>query len=449
MSFKVTKERFTAKYELTNLLLTALLCFVPLIVLQVFSRLLPSQLSVLVVCSSAILLFSIWIFEAVGAVIVPVRAASGPASTEPFGVSVVITAYLPSEEHIILDAVLHALSYTRNLSASSEVILSYRTPRELAVDPSLRELARRNRDFHLLEVDTGIGRPEQMNEALKLCSSEHVQFIDADARPKAISKERLWSLVSSYDIVQGSQVIRDANHLLGKLVAVELSTEYLLSYFARGYWTKVAYFCGSNGVWKREVAKRILFSASTLIEDVDSSVRAYLRGYEIVVQPEIESLELAPPKLKDWWDQRRRWGQGYIQVGRQFLRALISSKKLSNWRKTNWLYTIYGREIGYAYALLALLQLSVIHFVSGSPWTHLERDIIGISFALLFATGFIQVPALAFQIHRFGLERLPITWCLIYALLYPVYQVLKSIVTISGLADELLGRRVYRVTPRT
>lgn len=449
MSFTVTGEGFAAKYELTNILLTSLLCLLPLIVLLVFSQFLPSQLLALLICPAAIFLFSIWIVEAVGAVLVPSREVSDPADAEPFGVSVVITAYLPSEKDIILDAVLHALSYTRNLSASSEVILSYRTPRKLAIEDSLYELALANRDFHLLEVNTGTGRPEQMNEALKLCSNEYVQFVDADARPKSIPEERLRSLVSAYDIVQGRQAIRDPHRLLGKLVAVELSTEYVLSYFARSYWTKVAYFCGSNGVWRREVAKRILFSASTLIEDVDSSVRAYLQGYEIVVEPEIESLELAPPRLKDWWDQRRRWAQGYIQVGRQFLRTLIKSSKLSNWNKVNWLYTIYGREIGYAYALLALLQLGFIRFVSGSPWTHFGRDIIGISLALLLATGFIQVAALGVQTHRFRLERLPVTWCLTFALFYPIYQVMKSIVTISGLADELLGRSVYRVTPRT
>ena len=213
--------------------------------------------------SVAIVVFGVWILETVVAILVPTELKKTLSSPNQSTITIVVSAYLPNEKDIILETISHALYYISELPGQNYVILTYRNPIELEVEKHLCEIADREPQFRLLKINDGIGKPHQMNEAVKVSETDFVCFIDADSRPVPVQKSRLEQFLENNDIVQGRNTIRNTEHILGKVVAIELSTEYLISYLARAHWTKVAYFCGSNCFWRREAASLVLFSSKT------------------------------------------------------------------------------------------------------------------------------------------------------------------------------------------
>jgi hypothetical protein len=74
-------------------------------------------------------------------------------------------------------------------------------------------------------------------------------------------------------------------------------------------------FGGTNGHWRRQVLQEITFKEDLLTEDIDSSIRSTIAGYKVWYDNRIISTELAPLTIAAYLKQRKRWAQGWLQVG--------------------------------------------------------------------------------------------------------------------------------------
>jgi cellulose synthase/poly-beta-1,6-N-acetylglucosamine synthase-like glycosyltransferase len=91
----------------------------------------------------------------------------------------------------------------------------------------------------------------------------------------------------------------------------------------RGGW--LFQFNGTGGVWRRTaIAEAGGWSADSISEDLDLTVRVALAGWHglFVMEPAIPGL--VPERIDHWRVQQRRWSTGFVQVARKLLGKIWS-----------------------------------------------------------------------------------------------------------------------------
>lgn len=360
-------------------------------------------------------------------------------------ISIIVCAYLPNEVDIIVSRVQMLLNRIRS-DLGDQIILCYRSSGELNIESTLRGIAAQNDAFSVMRITTGEGKADQLNQALEHVKNDLVYLLDADALPDKDSIGRAASsFLLGFNVIQGRNMISNTSHLLGKMVAVEFAAKYMVSHFVRSRLADVSYFCGSNAMWQAGVARNTGFTNASLVEDVEASVRADIEGCRITIEPSIAATELAPYRLRHWWLQRRRWAQGWIDVGTLHIRSILVHPGFSVWKKLNWVYVIYVRRLSYSILTGWLIVLGIWLNLSGNK---LGWVMLGFFVCCQSLSGLCQSLAVAVQCKRIEERRIRASWLILFAVLYPIYDLLKNAVTIAAVAEVATGRRDWSVTPR-
>ncbi|HEX4345360.1 MAG TPA: cellulose biosynthesis cyclic di-GMP-binding regulatory protein BcsB [Solirubrobacteraceae bacterium] len=361
----------------------------------------------------------------------------------------IVSAYLPNEQELVADTIVHLATELRVAPGSLQIILAYNTPQDMPdVEGVLRSLAELNVAFLPLRVPHSRSKSENVNAAMGLIRGEVTVLLDADHRPArdAAARALRW-FASGYDIVQGRCVIRDSDtNWLSRIVAVEFEQIYAVSHSGRSLAFDTAMFCGTNGWWRTSVLRRIGMDDQMLTEDIDSSVRALLAGYRTVHDRSIVSTELAPPSPKAWWGQRMRWAQGWFQVTLRHQAAIVRSPRLSSELKLYWTYLLGWRE------LFPVLSLQIFALLLANVLLH--RRFAWFYDPYLIITTVLTVvagPLAAVMTYRVALEdqrRELRRWFFIYAAGSLIYTTVKNTVAMVATVRELVGQRGWIVTSR-
>jgi len=379
----------------------------------------------------------------------PIPVAIAPQRL-PF-VSVIVVAYLPNEQDIILETLEHWLTQVEKPVRGWEVILAYNTPTRLPVEAQLEELSRRFPELILLPVQGSTSKAENLNAALEQVRGDMTCIFDADHLPARDCLMRSWAWLQhgQYDGVQGRNIIRNYDdNWLTTLIAVEFECIYGVSHYGRSLLTDTALFGGSNGYWRTSVIRSIGFCEARLTEDIDATLRALLQGYRIVHDPAILTTELAPDHLKSLWLQRQRWSQGWIEVAAQYLRRVWRSPHLDPFQKVGWLimllYSQYFHPIiwqAIPIALsLALMDPERSFTLTMQVWNWSMMGLLTLSIV-------IQV-WVAIR-PRFSDASLSLTHGVIYCLLSPFYFWFRSLVALVAFYNHLSGSRTWHITRRS
>jgi cellulose synthase/poly-beta-1,6-N-acetylglucosamine synthase-like glycosyltransferase/DNA-binding response OmpR family regulator len=257
----------------------------------------------------------------------------------------IIAAYLPNEAATIVETIraFQRIDYPAPL----QIILAYNTPRDMPVEEQLREIARGDPRLQLIRVPDSRSKPQNINTALEEVDGEFTGIFDADHLPAPDSFTRAWCRLSrGADVVQGHCVIRNGeSSWVARMVAVEFEAIYAVSHPGRARLHRFAIFGGSNGYWRTEILRETRLLSHMLTEDIDASIRLTEAGRTIVSDPDILSRELAPVKLRDLWNQRVRWAQGWYQVSLRYLGRALASRNLSARQKMGIFWLLGWREI--------------------------------------------------------------------------------------------------------
>ncbi|MBD0334539.1 MAG: glycosyltransferase family 2 protein [Cyanobacteria bacterium Co-bin13] len=376
----------------------------------------------------------------------PLRPEVSSASTPP--VSIVVVAYLPNEQGIILETLQHILTQVDWPASRLEVILAYNTPTALPIEADLQRLAEVNSTLKLLRVEGSTSKAQNLNAALQVVTGEMTCIFDADHHPAADCLRRAWPWLQQgqYDLVQGRNVIRNhGENWLTQLIAVEFECLYGVSHYGRSLLVDTALFGGSNGYWRTAALQRICFRSRMLTEDIDATLRALLRGYRIVHDPQILTTELAPEDVPTLWSQRRRWSQGWLEVALAHQRRVARSRYLDLPQRICWLIMLLYSE-GFHPLALQIIPITLSLSLAGLVMSETMFRFTLISTLLTLLSGFLQVFA-AMRSRRRVLP-LPPTYFLLYGLLSPIYFWFKSLVAVVALSYHLGGRREWHVTRR-
>jgi DNA-binding response OmpR family regulator len=203
--------------------------------------------------------------------------------------SAIIAAYLPNEAATIVETVeaFRRLDYPGSL----QIIVAYNTPRDLPVEATLRDIARRDSRVLPLRVETSTSKAQNVNAALAEVTGEFVGVFDADHHPDPGSFRRAWRWLSNgYDVVQGHCLVRNGDESwVARMIAVEFEAIYAVSHPGRARLHQFGIFGGSNGYWRTALLSRIRMHGFMLTEDIDSSLRTVEAGYRIASDPHLVS----------------------------------------------------------------------------------------------------------------------------------------------------------------
>ena len=359
--------------------------------------------------------------------------------------SFIVAAYLPNEQAIILETLEHLLNRVHHPEAGLEVILAYNTPKLLPIERTLTRLARTYPNFRPYRVEGSQSKAENINAALNIVTGEITCILDADHHPALDCFERAgrW-IANGYDVVQGRNMIRNrSENLLTQLIAVEFESIYGVSHSAKSLMVDTALFGGSNGYWRTSVLQQVRFNPVMLTEDIDASVRTLLHGYRIVHDRSITVTELAPDHIGAFWSQRKRWSQGWLEVSLKYQKRFWKSSYLTAGQKLIWTHLLYYREV---FPILSVQILPIVF----SSWLMTGRVSFTDNAFLLVATGvtFLSSIYKLLVTAKVGYRHYPKHYFLQYALLTPLYSLLKNTIAVVALYDHLHGKTDWVVTPR-
>ena len=373
--------------------------------------------------------------EAIAEAYLRKRTELGAFSPLDVSATVVVSAYLPNEQHIILDTIrhlLHQLSYPR----SFDVLLVYNTPVRLAVEEELQALAAAEPRLRVVHAVASNSKAENLNTAMPLLTTSMTALYDADARPErlALARAAAW-IAQGYDFVQGANSIRQPSpSLLSTIVAVEFAQKFFVSYSARYCLAGVTYFCGSNGYWSTEILRGTPFKEHALVEDIDAFLRSALSGAKYVYDPQIECSELAPPNCVAWWNQRLRWAGGWLQLMRWHQRSILRS----DWclaRKLCWTFFLAGRRLLIPTACAMVLATFIVR-------PELAVGAVSSMVALVWAAAVHQGISMSASRRHVRVSARVIA---LYVFAFPLYEALRTLTTVVALYYH---RNIWRVTPR-
>ncbi len=388
---------------------------------------------------------ALWLesFQAVGAVEVPAgRTQPLPAA------SAIIAAYLPNEAATIADTITTFLA--QDYPGELQVIVAYNTPQRLPVEETLRDMAMHDPRLVLVRVEGSTSKAQNVNAALAYVRGEFVGVFDADHHPAKGSFERAWQWLShGHDVVQGHCVVRNGNaSWVARMVAVEFETIYAVSHPGRARLHGFGIFGGSNGYWRTDSLRQIRMQRSMLTEDIDSSMRGLLDGFNIVSDPELISTELAPTTIKALWHQRMRWSQGWAQTSRRHLLRAVTSGSLNARQKVGAMFLLGWTQ------LVPWVTVQVVPILAFDAWR--DRGFSRLDwtvplFVLLSIFTFSVGPAQAIFAYALGNPqvRRHRRWFAMYALHSMLwFGELKNLICRVAQLKELCGERQWRVTPR-
>ena len=147
-------------------------------------------------------------------------------------------------------------------------------------------------------------------DTFKSFDPDYVVIFDVDTRPaKNFVVECIKALESDDDayIASAPRYVNNVNNTITEVISMEYKMfNYLMSKFS------FKNFNGPIGVIRAD--RMVRLNENSIAEDLDFSIRMYLKGYKSIFVKNSYIYEQAPMTWKDLLYQRRRWYYGGLQV---------------------------------------------------------------------------------------------------------------------------------------
>jgi cellulose synthase/poly-beta-1,6-N-acetylglucosamine synthase-like glycosyltransferase len=268
-------------------------------------------------------------------------------------VSVVIPAY---NEEPVLPETIEACKGLDYPAEKLEVVLCYEASSTDKTGEIAERAASEDSRFKAVERDEpGGGKAKATNYALEHATGDIIASIDADHqfKPNAVRRAVAWFL-SDDDIwcLKGRCYGHNpTDSVLSLHATVERHIAEKADLFAREVMNGFTIFGGGQAFFRKEVFEELGdFDEEILVEDIDMSSRIHMAGKELQMDPHVITYEENPATLSGWWNQRKRWARGWMQVAVRYLPIFPRERSISTRKKVDAAYT-------FAYALVPVLFL--------------------------------------------------------------------------------------------
>lgn len=181
------------------------------------------------------------------------------------------------------------------------------------------------------------GKPNGLNDALKIASGDIIIVFDADHIPPKGIVENLATAFHDPEVVavMGRVVPYNAEkNLVTSLITIERSAGYQIDQQARYNLNLMPQYGGTVAGFRKEVIVKMGgFDPRILAEDTDLSIKTYMRGWKIMYNARSECFEEAPEVWRIRSLQIMRWARGHNLIMIQQMKNLLQSRFLSPWQK--------------------------------------------------------------------------------------------------------------------
>jgi cellulose synthase/poly-beta-1,6-N-acetylglucosamine synthase-like glycosyltransferase len=171
-----------------------------------------------------------------------------------------------------------------------------------------------------------------LKEGLRFAKGEFIAIFDADFIPADdfLRKSLRYFDDSKIGLVQGRWGhINEMYSILTKAQAVSLDLHFFIEQKAKSLTHLFMNFNGTAGIWRTLCIKDAGgWHTSTLVEDLDLSFRAQMKGWKCIFDEDLVVNAELPVQMNAAKRQQFRWAKGSVQVAKKLLIILLSHRKL-------------------------------------------------------------------------------------------------------------------------
>ncbi|MEM1326586.1 MAG: cellulose synthase family protein [Bacteroidota bacterium] len=169
-----------------------------------------------------------------------------------------------------------------------------------------------------------------LKAATPQAKGEFIAIFDADFVPRRdfLKKTVPYFKDEKVGVVQTRWVhLNEDYSLLTRLQAIQLNVHFTVEQQGRSAGNYMLQFNGTAGVWRRQtIAEAGGWEADTLTEDLDLSIRAQLKGWEIKYLEKFDSPAELPADINGLKSQQFRWMKGGAETAKKMLPTVWRSK---------------------------------------------------------------------------------------------------------------------------
>ncbi len=228
----------------------------------------------------------------------------------PQSVAVIVPAF--NESKVVCNTILALL---RSRRKKFEVIVIDDGSKDGTAD-SVRATFGATARVRVIEKANG-GKWSALNAGIASTSAEFVVSIDADTifEPNAIELMLRHFVDPQVGAVAGSAFVGNRRNLITSFQSIEYVMSQNLDRRALDLVNGITVVPGAIGAWRRSALVDIGgYSADTLAEDADATIRLELAGWRVVYEPRAFAHTEAPETVRAFMKQRFRWMFGSLQV---------------------------------------------------------------------------------------------------------------------------------------
>ena len=224
--------------------------------------------------------------------------------------------------------------------------------------------------------------------AMQITDTELVAIFDADfIPPKWFLKKAIPHFSkSNIGLIQCRWGHVNENYsTITKVQALSLDFHFLIEQKAKSDSHLFMNFNGTAGIWKRDCIEDAGgWHTATLVEDLDLSYRAQMKGWKCVFLPDIVVDAELPAQMNAAKRQQFRWAKGSIQCATKLLFDITAKRKISVETKVQ-AFVQLTRHIVYPLMLIQFLALPIL--LAGQVNLYVVSFLPIVTFATYLAMG--------------------------------------------------------------
>jgi cellulose synthase/poly-beta-1,6-N-acetylglucosamine synthase-like glycosyltransferase len=205
-----------------------------------------------------------------------------------------------------------------------------------------------------------------MVEALDLVAGEgwkYCAIFDADFQPPVDFLYKTIPHLEADDnlaFVQTRWIFANVDSLLTWGQKINLDFHFCVEQVARSYMGAFFNFNGTAGVWRlSSIEDAGGWESDTVTEDMDLSLRVYLKNWSFLYLHDVECLNELPSTFKAYRTQQFRWLAGPMQIVRKSLRLIWNTSDISFSKKLTC-YFFFIRYIIFSVLTVACLFIPIV-----------------------------------------------------------------------------------------
>jgi len=218
-------------------------------------------------------------------------------------------------------------------------------------------------------------------EGLLQAKGAFVAIFDADflPNPQFLRKTMPYFRNERVGVVQTRWThLNDNYSLFTKLQALQLNVHFTIEQMGRKAGHHLLQFNGTAGIWRKETIENAGgWKADTLTEDLDLSIRAQLKHWEIVYLEEVEAPAELPAEMNGIKSQQFRWMKGGAENARR-LTPMVLKSDLGWGTKLHALAHLANSSIFVAVLMIALTSVALLPFLDRVNTAYLGFSLLGL-----------------------------------------------------------------------